>query len=329
MIYKLLVKINFIPKNKKFETKNDYKIKSKITSENDYKMEFVTLEMLKNCWVHIWKKVVDEIDDVSVNDAFVPTEKHMMNCVVLELKRKIRETERWGENYGNIYSWDYYLPTADFVKEHSIIKNLNCDWFIKDDKNHRRGVATDITMKILNTNYAKDILMYEKGDLINVEAHTMCDKWIDIRHNVTKTVTWEDTNYHIMRIYENLMIEKINPIIKIDSIKDMKETLKELKELGINIWGKKVVMDRLNLKARIISRCDATNLKRWDKKTGKTSNKGLEADSSYKYWNGKNSCGWRFGGLMLQDLCSILKMNNINTKGMIYGDMAVKLMKLD
>jgi hypothetical protein len=288
-------------------------------------MEYLTLEMLGNEWVHTWEKVVEEIDDVSVNDAFVPTEKHMMNCVILELKRKVRETDRWGKNYGKFYVREYFLPTASFVRGHNVIRNFGCEWFIRDEKNYRRGVATEITMKVLKTSYAKKII-YNK-ELLDVEPNTMCEKWIRLdKYNR------EETDDHKKGMYEKTMIGKIDVLGRSGKYykEEKKEIRQEFKDAGIKIWSRKVEMGNLSLKGRVTSYYDATNLKYWDKTTGKTSNKGLKAETSYTYTDGYgNSSGWTFGGIKAGDLCEVMKKNNIDSKGMRYGDMAVKLMKLD
>lgn len=288
-------------------------------------MEYLTLEMLGNEWVHTWEKVVEEIDDVSVNDAFVPTEKHMMNCVVLELKRKIRDdADRWGRNYGKFYVREYYLPTASFVRNTGSIRNFGSVWFIKDEKNYRRGVATEITMKVLKTSYAKRII-YNK-ELLDVEPNTMCDKWIKV-----DKFNREEEDTHKKGLYERLMTGKIDELSWCDKYHKEKknEIRKELKDAGIKIWKRKIEMGRLSLSGRVTSYYDATNLKSWDNLTGKTSNKGLKADTSYTYTDKDYRGGWTFGGIKSADLCMIMKKNDIDTKGLRYGDMAEKLMKLD
>ena len=293
-------------------------------------MEYLTLEMLGNKWVNHWEKVMDELDDVIVNDTPILIEKHMMNCVVLELKRKIQEKEadpynRWGGNYGKFYVKEYYLPTSAVVRSHSIIKNFGEGWFIRDGKNYRRGVATETAMKILKTSYAKQVIY--KKELLEVEADTMCDKWI------TKD-KWdrEEEIQNIKSQYEKLMTGKIDVLGREDKYyKGQKEEIRKgLKDAGIKIWSKKVVMGNLNLKGRVIGYYDATNLKGWDKRTGKTSNKGLKADTTYSYTDGYgHSGGWVFGGIKAASLSGMMKKNGIDTKGLSYGDMAKKLMKLD
>jgi hypothetical protein len=288
-------------------------------------MEYLTLEMLGNEWVHIWEKVVEEIDDVSVNDAFVPTEKHMMNCVVLELKRKIRdEADRWGRNYGKFYVREYFLPTASVVRNTGIIRKFGCEWFIRDEKNYRRGVASEITMKVLKTSYANQVI-YNK-ELLEVEADTMCEKWI-----TKDKFNREETNQNKIGQYEKLMTGKIDVLGRCDTYwkEQKKEIRKGLKDAGIKIWCKKIEMGRLNLKGRVYGYYDAINLKHWDKITGKTSNKGLKAETSYTYTDKDNRGGWTFGGIKAGDLCGVMKRNGIETKGLMYGDMAEKLMKLD
>jgi hypothetical protein len=134
-------------------------------------------------------------------------------------------------------------------------------------------------------------------------------------------------------MYEKMMIGKIDVLGRSGNKyykEEKKKIRQEFKDAGIKIWSRKVEMGRLSLNGRVTSYYDVTNLKGWDKTTGKTSNKGLKADTSYTYTDGYgNSSGWTFGGIKAGDLCEVMKKNNIDSKGMRYGDMAVKLMKLD
>ena len=136
----------------------------------------------------------------------------------------------------------------------------------------------------------------------------MCEKWS------------KKEDSHIMGRYDKMMTGKI----------ESKQDRKELKKAGIKIWSKKVVMGSLDLKASMKTKHDASNLKRWDVTTSKTSNRGLTANTSYIYSDDyKNYHSWTFGGIKSGDLEIIMKKNNINYKGMKYGEMAMKLMKLD
>lgn len=52
------------------------------------------------------------------------------------------------------------------------------------------------------------------------------------------------------------------------------------------------------------------NLKRWDKVTKKTSNAGLKADTTYSWSNEYGRGGWSFGGITIDTLEHLYRVNN-------------------
>jgi hypothetical protein len=54
----------------------------------------------------------------------------------------------------------------------------------------------------------------------------------------------------------------------------------------------------------------ATNLKRWDKVTKKTSNAGLKADTTYSWSDDYSRGGWTFGGITVDTLEYLYRVNN-------------------
>jgi hypothetical protein len=67
------------------------------------------------------------------------------------------------------------------------------------------------------------------------------------------------------------------------------------------------------------------NIKRWDKNTKKTSNKGLKADTTYSWTDGFGRGGWTFGGLdasNMEDICLKNGFKKEKGKKYQYGDYA-------
>jgi len=93
----------------------------------------------------------------------------------------------------------------------------------------------------------------------------------------------------------------------------------------------------------IISKYNAKNLKYWDKKTGKTNNKGLRAThyrNTYEDSDGKSRTnGWIFEGIKIDNIKDFCKLNGYKTSGKdkktiekeykkhTYGDMANWILK--
>jgi hypothetical protein len=73
------------------------------------------------------------------------------------------------------------------------------------------------------------------------------------------------------------------------------------------------------------------NLKHYDPKTKKTSNKGLKADTTYSWSDDYNRGGWVFGGLKagsLENICELNGFKKEKGKKYQYGDFAEWYMKI-
>ena len=78
---------------------------------------------------------------------------------------------------------------------------------------------------------------------------------------------------------------------------------------------------------------NAKNIKFWDKKTQKPSNRGLEADHTFSYINEEtnHTRGWKFNGITLDEIksfCLINGLDKIISKNYKYGDYANWILKI-
>ena len=78
---------------------------------------------------------------------------------------------------------------------------------------------------------------------------------------------------------------------------------------------------------------NAKNIKFWDKKTQKPSNRGLEADHTFSYINNdtNHTRGWKFNGITLDEIksfCLINGLDKITSKNYKYGDYANWIFKI-
>lgn len=78
---------------------------------------------------------------------------------------------------------------------------------------------------------------------------------------------------------------------------------------------------------------NAKNIKFWDKKTKKPSNRGLEADHTFSYINDdtNHTRGWKFNGITLDEIktfCHTNGLDKITSKNYKYGDYANWILKI-
>ena len=106
----------------------------------------------------------------------------------------------------------------------------------------------------------------------------------------------------------------------------------ESKPTGFNTIKMRKPFKKMDYALTPIYHYNAKNIKFWDDKTKKTSNKGLEADRSFMYYESysRHMKGWKFNGITLDEIKVFCHSNGLDkkiSKNYKYGDYANWILK--
>ena len=201
---------------------------------------------------------------------------------------------------GKMYEYRWVLPTYSRIEK-----------YYKDDKGNTiyRMSKDEFLKRLLKKNPVMEFAMDTFGNQIyNKEG-----KWRDM--NNVELLKYVDKHW-------------INRSGGCDILKTLNETFCKRKA-NVPMFRMKFEIGRMDLSKTPIARYSVLNLKRWDKKTKKTSNKGLKADTTYSWSENGMRGGWTFDGICVDNLKMLYKQNGMKiAKGMQYGDYAEWYLKL-
>jgi len=220
---------------------------------------------------------------------------------------------------------------------------LNKELYNKELKESQERVFTDIEYKVYTEDLRKSLIEGLQLEIENekIRIQRILGNMIDINNNNPKynlCNSWFNyTHYHTDKKYTGIQY-----CSALKSFKDKYDCsyVNKTEKQYIKIRRPIEIVD---YKESIFSYYNAINIKYWDKKTGKTNNKGLRAThyrDTYEDSDGKSRInGWIFGGIKIDDIKDFCKLNGYKTSGKdkktiekeykkhTYGDMACWIFK--
>lgn len=214
--------------------------------------------------------------------------------VLLEMKSKFRNRGDLKSQYigtsfepkydGKMYDYKWVFPTHTRLKEYYKNQDGKGIWYL----------SNNVFTQLLKKGNAEMAYLMDK--------HYSYTKWREVDDKRLKEII----NEIWYKGLEKLLSESYTKRIP-----------------NLTMYKIRVKIGTMDLSKSVMDYYSVLNLKRWDKKTKKTSNKGLKADTTYSWSDGYGRGGWTFGGLQAGALQRICIQNGFkDKKGCQYGDYA-------
>lgn len=253
----------------------------------------VTYNPRRYCKRTLFNRVLKELK------ARVPKPINWFNIVLIELKEKMKNRPTYFVR-GKMYNYKWVLPTHRRIQKY--YKNEKGRTIYQIDK-------LEFIKRLLN----KCPVMEYVLDTFSTQINNKDGKWREMNEEELKQYINKNWfNHHGGLEIDTTMCECVCH-----------------RDVNVPKFKIRFEIGKMDLTKTPISRYSVLNLKWWDKKTKKTSNKGLKADTTYSWGDGYSRGGWTFGGLQADTLKILYKQNGMTpSKGLQYGDYAEWYLKL-
>lgn len=252
-------------------------------------MEYKPLKVLRRLLdYYLRRKVIEEFKSKQVKSV------NWFNIVLIELKRKLilkrysysglSDTPKYD---GKMYKYDYVMPSHKKIRYYFDNPETNKKAYTLFDNMIIEYIKHPVISYCIKTTIS---------DIYNWDINDLSDTTINQIKDILKTKKkWTDKTYKEI-LCNKLYKEKYN-------IKDVPDYMKS------RLIKIRFEIGKMDLKQSPVYYYNPKNLKYWDKKTMKTSNKGLKADTTYSWSDDYSRGGWTFGGISADDLERICVIN--------------------